>query len=157
MVAPILIFAVGNESRGDDALGPLLLRRIQQEVPDTVECIEDFQWQVEHSADLLGREQVVFIDADVSCVPPFQFSELQPAHDHSYSSHAQSPAALLHTFGMVYPDGAPVCHVLGIRGYGFELGEDLSLEAADNLERATDFLRGWLAHSLEDLTRSIEA
>jgi hypothetical protein len=28
MVAPILIFAIGNESRGDDALGPLLLREL---------------------------------------------------------------------------------------------------------------------------------
>ena len=29
MVAPVLIFAVGNESRGDDGLGPLLLRELQ--------------------------------------------------------------------------------------------------------------------------------
>jgi Ni,Fe-hydrogenase maturation factor len=28
MVAPVLIFAIGNESRGDDALGPLLLREL---------------------------------------------------------------------------------------------------------------------------------
>jgi hypothetical protein len=28
MTAPVLIFAIGNESRGDDALGPLLLREI---------------------------------------------------------------------------------------------------------------------------------
>lgn len=149
MVAPVLIFAVGNESRGDDAVGPLLLRRIQDAASNSVECIEDFQLQVEHSADLLGRRQVVFVDADVSCDAPFHFSELEPAHDHSYSSHAQSPAALLHTFKQVYTDALPQCYVLGIRGYGFELGEDLSPEAADNLEQATTFLKSWLAQSVE--------
>lgn len=151
MVAPVLVFAVGNESRGDDALGPLLLRRIQDGASDSVECLEDFQLQVEHAADLLGRRQVVFVDADVSCEPPFHFSELQAAHDHSYSSHAQSPSALLHTFEQVYEAPLPQCYVLGIRGYGFELGEDLSPEAADNLQQAAAFLRGWLEHNVEPL------
>jgi hydrogenase maturation protease len=149
MVAPVLVFAVGNESRGDDALGPLLLRHIQENAPDSVECLEDFQLQVEHAADLLGRRQVVFVDADVSCESPFHFSELEAAHDHSYSSHAQSPAALLHTFKQVYADTLPQCYVLAIRGYGFELGEDLSSEAADNLEQATAFLQAWLVRSVE--------
>lgn len=149
MVSPVLVFAVGNESRGDDALGPLLLRRIQEQAADSVECIEDFQLQVEHTADLLGRRQVIFVDADVACDPPFHFSELQAAHDHSYSSHAQSPAALLHTFKQVYAEPLPQCYVLGIRGYGFELGEDLSPEAADNLEQATAFLQSWLARNVE--------
>lgn len=147
MVAPVLIFAVGNESRGDDALGPLLLRRIGPQVSDDVECLEDFQFQVEHVADLSGRKQVVFVDADVSCEPPFRFMPVKPAHDHSYTSHAQSPEALLHTFEQVYGDGLPQCHVLRIRGYGFELGEGLSPEAAENLEQAAEYLQGWLGRS----------
>lgn len=149
MVAPILLFAVGNESRGDDALGPLLLRRIQENASDSVECLEDFQLQIEHAADLRHRQQVVFIDADVSCEAPFLFFELKAAHDHSYSSHAQSPAALLHTYIQVYEDAPPKCHVLGIRGYGFELGEALSPEASENLEQATVFLQAWLRSSIE--------
>jgi hydrogenase maturation protease len=144
MVAPVLIFAVGNESRGDDALGPLLLRRIRGRVSENVECLEDFQLQVEHVADLAGREKVVFVDADVSCAPPFRFLKVEAAHDHSYSSHAQSPAALLHTFERVYGAALPQCYALHIRGYGFELGEELSPEAADNLEHAAEHLQGWL-------------
>ncbi|GAB5605693.1 hydrogenase maturation protease [Sideroxyarcus sp. TK5] len=149
MVAPILLFAVGNESRGDDALGPLLLRQIQKNISGAVECLEDFQLQVEHAADLRGRQQVVFVDADVSCEPPFHFSVLAPAHDHSYSSHAQSPAALLHTFKQVYAEPLPQCFVLGIRGYGFELGDALSPEAADNLQQAITFLHSWLERNVE--------
>ncbi len=29
MVAPLLVIAIGNESRGDDALAPLLVRQLQ--------------------------------------------------------------------------------------------------------------------------------
>jgi hydrogenase maturation protease len=149
MVAPVLLFAVGNESRGDDALGPLLLRRIQESASAAVECLEDFQLQIEHAADLRERQQVVFIDADVSCEAPFRFAELQAAHDHSYSSHAQSPAALLHTYIQVYEDAPPRCHLLGIRGYGFELGEGMSPEASENLEQAAAFLQAWLRSNVE--------
>lgn len=144
MVAPILLFAVGNESRGDDALGPLLLRRIQAAAPDAVECLEDFQWQVEHTADLAGRGHVLFIDADVACTPPFRFDQITAAYDQSYSSHAMSPQALLHAYEQVYGAGAPRSFVLRIRGYDFTLGQAPVPAALDNLRQAEIFLHGWL-------------
>ena len=40
MVAPLLVIAVGNESRGDDTLAPLLVRQLQVDgVTDQVEII----------------------------------------------------------------------------------------------------------------------
>ena len=30
MIAPIVVFAVGNRSRGDDAVAPLLLERLRE-------------------------------------------------------------------------------------------------------------------------------
>lgn len=147
MVAPLLILAVGNESRGDDALAPLLVRRFQTEkVTVQAELIEDFQLQVEHVTDLLGRSAVLFVDADMSCQAPFQFSEIAAVHDQSYTSHAMTPCALLHTFKQVYGAHAPTSFLLRIRGYGFELGESLSNEASVNLELATAEVRNWLAH-----------
>ncbi|MBK9160660.1 MAG: hydrogenase maturation protease [Nitrosomonadales bacterium] len=145
MTAPILVLAVGNESRGDDALAPLLVRRIQGEVPDKAEFIEDYQLQVEHVVDLVGRGAVLFVDADVSCDAPFCFSQIFATHDNSYTSHAMSPAALLHAYRQVYGADAPPAFLLRVRGYGFELGEGLSDEASANLERATEKIRGWLA------------
>jgi len=146
MVAPLLVFAVGNESRGDDALAPLLVRRLQAEfVSDQVEFIEDFQLQVEHVTDLQGRDAVLFVDADMSCEAPFQFSAISAAQDNSYTSHAMTPFALLHTYVQVYGTGAPPSFLLRIRGYGFELGDDLSEEASVNLQHATAKVRTWLA------------
>jgi len=149
MTITILVFAVGNESRGDDALAPLLVRRLQSEgLSVRIEYVEDFQLQVEHVADLLGRRAVLFVDADVSCEAPFHFSEITAAQDNSYTSHAMTPFALLHTFQQVYEVSPPPCYLLRVRGYGFELGESLSDEAVANLEVATDEVRAWLASML---------
>lgn len=143
--APVLVFAIGNESRGDDALAPFLVRRLQTETSTRIEFIEDYQLQVEHVTDLAGRDAVLFVDADVSCDAPFHFSEITAAHDNSYTSHAMTPFALLHTYRQVYGTDAPPSFLLRIHGYGFELGDGLSDEASANLERATAKVREWLA------------
>lgn len=148
MPAPVLVFAIGNESRGDDALGPLLLRRLQAEAIPRTEFIEDYQLQVEHVTDLAGREAVLFIDADVSCAAPYHFSAINAAHDHSYTSHAMSPAALLHAFRQFHGIDAPPAFLLRMRGYGFELGAGLNEQAAANLEQAARMIRAWLADIL---------
>jgi len=146
MVSPFLVFAIGNESRGDDALAPLLVRQLQSEdVTAQVEFIEDFQLQVEHVTDLIGRTSVLFIDADISCAAPFHLSEITAAQDNSYTSHAMTPFALLHTYRQVYETDAPSSFLLRIRGYGFELGDSLSNEASANLARAIAIVREWLA------------
>ena len=144
MTLPLLIFAIGNESRGDDALAPLLLRQLQAESFPQTEFIEDFQLQVEHVTDLMGRSAALFIDADMSCEAPFQFSEITAAQDNSYTSHAMTPFALLHTYRQVYGTDAQPCFLLRICGYGFELGDGLSDEASVNLALATAEVRQWL-------------
>lgn len=145
MTIPLLVFAIGNESRGDDALAPLLVRQLQSEEFASVEFIEDFQLQVEHVTDLAGRSAVLFIDADMSCEAPFHFSAITAVQDNSYTSHAMTPFALLHTFNQVYGKDAPPSYLLRVRGYGFELGNALSAEAAGNLDQAAAMALRWLA------------
>lgn len=145
MVEPVLVFAVGNESRGDDALGPLLLRQLQSAAVPQTEFIEDYQLQVEHVTDLFGRNAILFVDADASCDAPFQFSRVNAAHDNSYTSHAMTPSALLHAYRQFHGVAAPPAFLLRLRGYDFELGAGLSELAAHNLEQATGMIRAWLA------------
>ena len=64
---PTLVFAWGNPSRGDDALGPCFLEALEAMAPDATELLTDFQLQVEHSLDLVGRQKILFVDASVSC------------------------------------------------------------------------------------------
>ena len=96
----LLIIAVGNPSRGDDALGPLFLEHLAEwpepfNDQDKIELLTDFQLQIEHTIDLENRKLVLFVDASVSCRSPFQFSRLQPAKNTGYTSHALSPAVVL--------------------------------------------------------------
>ncbi|MEK6708545.1 MAG: hydrogenase maturation protease [Pseudomonadota bacterium] len=140
MIAPLLIFAYGNPSRGDDALGPLLLERLQALNLPHVETLTDFQLQVEHAFDLQGRERVLFIDASISCTVPYAISRLSAHKDTSYTTHVMSPMAVLHVYRELYGEPPPA-YLLQVRGECFELGAALSVAAAANLEVCFDLLQ----------------
>jgi hydrogenase maturation protease len=135
----LLIFGYGNPSRGDDALGPLLLERIEALGFSGVECLTDFQLQVEHALDLEGRELALFVDAHLSCPPPFAFTALRPENDRSYTTHAMSPQAVLQVFAEIRRRPPPSAFLLSVRGERFELGEPLSRAAQANLDAAAQF------------------
>jgi len=133
----LLLFGYGNPGRGDDALGPELIARMMQLQLPGIECQNDMQLQVEHVTDLAGCDQVLFIDADMSCAEPFEFSGIGMEKDGSYTSHAMSPPALLHAYRQVYGMDAPPAFLLRIRGYDFELGDPMSDKASEHLDAAT--------------------
>jgi hydrogenase maturation protease len=130
-VAPILVFAVGNESRGDDALGPLLLRELQAWLTETgladdFELLEEFQLQVEHAMDMKNRRLVLFIDAGLDTPAPYSFYRAQENKERVLYSHALAPEALLKVYEQLYQQAPPEVFVLCIAGESFELGQTLS-------------------------------
>lgn len=138
----VLIFAIGNESRGDDALGPLLLRSIAAGSGRRAlqpELLEDFQLQIEHSLDMNDRDLVLFVDAGMDTPSPFAFYRANASEDAALYSHAITPEALLRVYAQMYGRTAPDCYVLCIAGDSFELGEPLSNKAHENLTLALDF------------------
>jgi len=140
MTKPFLIFGYGNLSRGDDALGPLLLSDLEDKIDSSnIEILSDFQLQVEHALDLENRQLVLFIDASVSCESAFNFSKLEALRDKSYSTHAMSPSAILQVYQSIKKQAPPACYLLSIQGLSFELGEELSQQAKENLQQATQF------------------
>ena len=139
--APVLVLAVGNPSRGDDALGPALAARLRAAVLPGVEVIEEFQLQVENALDLESRELVVFVDAGMGTPAPFELRELRPEADFLHTTHALSPASVLATYVRVRGEEAPRALALCVRGESFGLGEPLSRAADANLEAAWSRLR----------------
>jgi hydrogenase maturation protease len=146
MPAPWLVLAVGNPSRGDDALGPALLERLREagiEAGGDVELLTDFQLQVEHALDLRGRRGVLFVDAarpgavrGASIVPIEADARVPPA------SHALRAQAVLHVAAAV--DGtAPRAWQLAIEGEAFGLGEGLSPAAQRHLAAAVALALDW--------------
>lgn len=150
----LLIIGIGNPSRGDDALGPMLIERLAERDLAEVELLTDFQLQVEYLLDLQGRSAVVFVDASVSCQAPFVCSQASARPDHTLSTHALSPEAVLSAYVVHYRCAPPVAYVLAIRGYSFELGDALSAAATNNLAAAEAFVLGrieqWLAARPEE-------
>jgi len=144
LTAPILIFGWGNPSRGDDALGPLFVERIAALGLPNVECLTDFQLQVEHALDLVGRQRVLFVDASLAAAAPFTVNPLQPARDASFSTHAITPEAVMQVYADLQDEPPPPCTLLALRGEHFELGAGLSPAAAAHLEAALAWVRNWL-------------
>jgi hydrogenase maturation protease len=147
-VTRLVVFAWGNPSRGDDALGPEFLRCAEALVPAAahdIEFVTDFQLQPEHCTDLAGRDLALFVDASTAAAAPFTFGAVAPARDRSFSSHAMSPAALLAAYGEAFAQSPPPAFVLAIRGERFELGEPIGAAARENLRQAVEFYRRLVA------------
>ena len=86
MSASTLVFGWGNPGRGDDALGPLLIERLEAARAlrpgwEGVELLCDFQLQIEHALDLQGRARVLFVDASAAGEAPFAVARLAAAED----------------------------------------------------------------------------
>ncbi|WP_119291824.1 hydrogenase maturation protease [Azohydromonas sediminis] len=148
MVAPLLIVAVGNPSRGDDALGPALVERLRAAGVDadgTVELLVDFQLQVEHALDLVGRRAVLFVDAarpgtvDGVVLQPVTADDAAPLW-----SHALRPQAVLAVYAQVQRQPPPPAWLLAIEGRDFALGEGLGDAAHQRLGAAETKVQDWL-------------
>ena len=144
--APLLVFGWGNLSRGDDALGPLCVQalRDRSDRGGNVEYLDDYQLQVEHALDLVGRERVLLVDASLSCGAPFQVTTLSPRRDASFTSHALSPQGLMQVFRELRAEEPPPCTLLQIRGERFELGQPPSGQARAHLTAALLWATAWL-------------
>ncbi|CAG1021626.1 hydrogenase maturation protease [Methylococcales bacterium] len=155
MKKPILVFGYGNLSRGDDAVGPLLLEYLEQRADLTqVELLTDFQLQIEHALDLQDRDLVIFVDASVTGNEAFVFSKLKPCRDNSYTSHAMSPAALLQVFETMTDQPTPPSFLLSIKAESFELGEAVCQATAENLRQACRFAENLLTRPLDEILQT---
>jgi hydrogenase maturation protease len=145
MPKPVLVFGYGNPSRGDDALGPLLIEYVQDRFDTAgIDLLTDFQLQIEHALDLDNRELVLFVDASVACVAPFELAELKLAADIGYTTHAMHPASVMAVYQSIRKQPPPPCFLLAIKGETFELGEGLSANAECHLRLAESFVAGLL-------------
>lgn len=154
---PTLVLAIGNPSRGDDALGPLLFDQLgawlvhqPQGTQDAIDLLCELQLQPEHVYDLQGRDRVLFIDASVDgtpdvCCTPLAETPTAP----SISSHQCSPAALINWYRQLFEAPPPACHLLTLPGQAYELGAPLTAQAEGSLAQGWHLLLQWLNAPLE--------
>ncbi len=151
-VAPILLFGYGNPSRGDDALGPLLIDQLQRLQGRGqlvgVELLTDFQLQVEHVLDLVGRKRVILVDAAVELGAPYLLTPVEPLSAQpqtlNWTTHQLTPAGLARLFISLYGE-LPRIEQLAIGAEAFALGTALSKTAERHLAAAS----AWLLDDLQ--------
>ncbi len=140
-IAPVVVIAIGNPSRGDDAIGPLLYGRLEQWLEKAglagkFELYEDFQLQIEHALDLKGRRLALFIDAGDNTPGPYTFTRVLAAEGIMHTSHALPPESVLQVYRQVEGSEPPPSFVLCVRGEQFALGAEPGEAALAHVEAA---------------------
>lgn len=140
----LIVFAWGNESRGDDGIGPLLARRLEALGHANLTVIEDHQLNIEHVMDFADATPLLFIDASVAISSGFRLERIAASVDGNFSTHAISPEALLNVYRQSTGQEVPEAYLLHVAGRFFELGESLSTSAAAAADEAWEFLENTL-------------
>lgn len=150
----ILVIGIGNEQRGDDAVGLLLARKITERAPEDARVIE----QSGEAASLMeawaGWDTILLLDAVSTGAPPGTIHRLDVSRDQVPSDFFHCST---HSFGLAdsiemaraldeLPDKVVV---FGIEGISFEIGDGLSDEVAAALDKTVDqILREIANHSI---------
>lgn len=137
MTNKTILIGIGNDGRGDDALGWLFADRFAATAGVDVAC--RYQLQVEDAELIRHYDRVIFADASLEEMENgFYFQPCQPAASLHFSTHRISPATILWLSREIYQSAA-TGYVLAIRGYRWELHQGLSPEAERNLNAALSY------------------
>ncbi len=145
-VKPVLFFGYGNPSRGDDAIGPLIIDALLMQnrftrVQERFDALTDFQCQIEHTLDIHQRMHIVFIDAQIDLKQPFLYRKISALQDNTYTTHSMSPQALLQVYRQIYNMDEPDSYLLTIDAHEFKLGTSVSQRSKYGMEQALDFIQ----------------
>jgi hydrogenase maturation protease len=139
-----LVIGYGNESRGDDGLGPAVARTIDAMNLPNVSVLIEHQLTPELAEPLSLAGRVLFIDANAaSQLSPIAVRLLQPAGGPAALTHACSPGTLLALSQLLY-GRSPPAWLVTIAGDRFDPGDSLSTRASERMIEATKWITAWL-------------
>jgi hydrogenase maturation protease len=155
--AALTVFAWGNESRGDDAIGAILASRVIDLGNAAINVVEDHQLNIEHVMDFEDGVPALFIDASVAIDTAYKLEKLSPFGDASISTHSISPSALLELYEQTLGKPAPDAYLLHVRGEEFELGDGISASTKVAVDRAWKFLDELFAGPCESWAEALSS
>ena len=129
----ILVIGVGNAFRGDDGVGLVVARRLQELVPPDVTVLEQGGEGAALMETWQGASHVILVDAAASGAEPGTIHRFEatnqplPIQFFNYSTHAFSLAEAVEMARQL-DQLPPNLVVYGIEGQSFSFGQDLSPE-----------------------------
>jgi hydrogenase maturation protease len=139
----IVVYGYGNPGRQDDGLGPAVARRIEEMGISGVATESNYQLNIEDATIIADADCVIFVDASLSGDGPFNFAEIEPAGEITFTTHSMSPQSVLALCQDLF-DRKVRAYLMGIRGYEWDFVEGLSPDAEKNLDGACDYLRAFI-------------
>ncbi len=135
------MIGIGNEGRGDDGLGWRFAEKVEATLGGKWDVEYRYQLQVE-DADLVSNyDTVIFADATVENLEKgFDFQPCKLSGEYFFSSHMQSPEAVLYLSSTLYKK-KPEAFVMKICGQEWEMGVGLSPQAEAHLATAVAYFR----------------
>jgi len=138
----ILIIGIGNTGRSDDGLGWKFAEKSEELFRDGCDIEYRYQLQVEDAELISHYDTVIFADAiDNELQKGFSFVKCEPGSEYFFSSHIQSPEAILYLSKTVFGK-SPEAFLLKLQGMEWGMKTQLSEVAEKNLKMATSFLKG---------------
>jgi hydrogenase maturation protease len=147
-VVPVLVVGCGNLLRGDDAVGPLLVRHLwERGTPEGVELVDGGTAGMDVAFKMRGRRKVVVVDAartgsvpgTLFRVPGEELENLPPID--GINQHAFRWDHALAVGRWLLKDGYPSeVVVFLIEAEGTEPGADLTPAVAAGMERAIELV-----------------
>ena len=136
-----LLIGFGNEMRGDEGLGPRLVREVARWNNPGLEVVYPRQLTPELAERMSAADAVLFIDA-VRRQPDICMRRVQPGTER-YDPHALDPVGLLALTSALY-GARPPAWLLTIPGDRFSFSRELSEVGKGRLEEAVPWVRTWL-------------
>ena len=141
----ICVIGIGNPLRSDDGVAEYVCSLIEKNVFRNVSVVTVQQLQTELIDSLLKFEVLVFVDASLDG-DDFQFYELNESNCNSFSSHHLGPEVLASLARQLYGKHWTI-RICAIRGYRFQIGDQLSAGAFQNAHKALSFLQSWIVNA----------
>lgn len=125
----ILVIGYGNEMRGDDGVGPMIVGMVEAWHLDGVQTIVRQQLTPELADPIAQARAVIFVDASLEVAGEnAQTLPLTPAKNASFVGHTEDPRLVLALAQSVY-GRVPQAWCIHVPAASFETGAMLSAQA----------------------------
>lgn len=138
----LLIYGIGNPGRQDDGLGISVIELLEKLPPPPGVTLEsNYQLNAEDALLVAESDSVIFVDSTVEpdAKAPFEVREVEPTQEIAFSTHAMGVRGIVGLCHKLYKK-RPRVLLMTLPGYSWEINENLSPQAEQNLTEAVRVL-----------------